>query len=198
MRAAVLTSKHSVVIVIVVAVAVDRRGSSIRSTRSIIGSGSSGSDSSSHLSLFFCNTELSSSCNSGSRRASGVHGYVTPTIGTRLLVLQPHPQTIQMKDMTTRQLLAFLHGLLADQAVSSRCEFFSCGVIEASVQILRQLEISNERDEAVVEVVDRHPQFSNDVNREAIVHGKNAEEEDVGHQSKSMADKIQDHGQQAL
>jgi hypothetical protein len=89
-----------------------------------------------------------------------------------LLTLDPHLQAVDMENVRARQFLARrrVHFFAANDARAVRAlELFLCGVWEPLVQIGRDFAVPKVRRDAALEVLDRHPQVTHNVERHAIV-----------------------------
>jgi hypothetical protein len=95
-----------------------------------------------------------------------MYGQEEPAERTGLLMLEPHPQAIQVKDMFARQLLASVHTLSTDETLMCLHELLCGRIFESLLEAVGELQIFDERNKALIKGGESHPHISARVTRE--------------------------------
>jgi hypothetical protein len=142
-----------------------------------------------------------------------MYGQEEPAERTGLLMLEPHPQAIQVEDMFARQLLASVHTLSTDETLMCLHELLCGRIFESLLEAVGELQIFDERNKALIKGGESHPHISarvtveekaweesrkwrrglrspDDVNGQTIVDEHEAEEASIGTEFQPITNKI--------
>mmetsp|Transcript_27779 Transcript_27779/g.41087 ORF Transcript_27779/g.41087 Transcript_27779/m.41087 type:complete len:411 (-) Transcript_27779:736-1968(-) len=116
----------------------------------------------------------------------------TATGRTGLLLLQPLPKTIKVKDMATRQLLAFIHMIPTNNTYSTHSiQFLLSGIIKPFIHVTGKLPILDKTGQLPAQVGVTHPQIPKNVNRHSVIREHNSEENQIKQKLARFAPQLQ-------